>query len=371
MSQRPTVTTAFCVAALATAVTVASLGGLMACSTASSPSVAGGGVDGGDASTDAPVSAPESGSGVDGSADASPTEGGPDHDAAVAADGASDAAASSTEGGEAGVDGSFMPPPVTPVCSQTAVWGAGTLLAISTSSDDELDSITPDALTIAWTEGTGASATLEIADRASTTDPFGAPQSLAAGQFTADRVALSPDGLRLVVVNADAQGFSELTRSARTSSSVFGAAATGSYANLNGALSSGLSYGDPVLGADDAVFYYSVYGGSQTATIYRTARLLKGDTWPTGAALTSSTGLAAQGTLRRRPTGISSDEQTLFFFDEVMGIERAAWIDSSTGAYDAFVNLAGYRLASPVSACDALYYSAQGASSIDLFVAND
>ena len=367
MSQRPTVTAAFCVAALAT---VATLGGLMACSTASSPSVAGGGNDGGDASTDAPVSAAESGSGVDGSADASPTEGGPDRDAAATADGASDAPASSTEGGEAGVDGTFMPPPVTPVCSQTAVWGAGTPLAISTSSDDELDSITPDALTIAWTEGTGSSATLEIADRASTTDPFGAPQSLAAGQFTADRVALSPDGLRLVVVNADAQGFSELTRSARTSSSAFGAAATGSYTNLNGALSSGLSYGDPLLGADDAVFYYSVYGGSQTATIYRTARLLQGDTWPTGAALASSTGLAAQGTLRRRPTGISSDEQTLFFFDEVMGIERAAWIDLSTGAYDAFVDLAGYRLASPVSACDALYYSAQGTSSVDLFVAN-
>jgi hypothetical protein len=129
-----------------------------------------------------------------------------------------------------------------------------------------------------------------------------------------------------------------------------------------------LSYGDPLLGADDAVFYYSAYGGSQTATIYRAERLLSTDPWPAGAALAPSTGLAAQGALRRRPTGISSDEQTLFIWDEIMGMERAAWIDPSTGAYDVFVDLASYSLAAPASSCNTLYYSAPGASSIDLFV---
>ncbi len=51
-----------------------------------------------------------------------------------------------------------------------------------------------------------------------------------------------------------------------------------------------------------------------------------------------------------------------------MGIERAAWLDQSTGAYDMFVNLASYRLAAPASSCNALYYSAPGAASTDLFV---
>ena len=45
-----------------------------------------------------------------------------------------------------------------------------------------------------------------------------------------------------------------------------------------------------VLPADDTVFYYSIYGGTRTATVFRTPRLLPGDPWPAGAALTSSTG---------------------------------------------------------------------------------
>jgi len=348
---------------VAIASAVAALAGLLACSSAASPPAADGGFGGDDASADAPVSVVESGSAAD-AANAADGRG----EGSTDGQASSDAVASSMDGGDSGVDGAYMPPPVGAVCSQTATWGTGTLLSISTPADDELDSITADELTIAWTEGSGSSATIEIADRASNTDAFGAPQSLPAGQFTADRVSLSPDGLRLVVVNADAHGFSELTRSARTSSSAFGPAATGSYATLNGVLAPELSYGDPLLGADDAVFYYSVYGGGQTATLYRAARLLSTDPWPAGAALAPSAGLAAQGTLRRRPTGISSDEQTLFVWDEVMGMERAAWIDMSTGAYNVFVDLASYELAAPASSCHALYYSAPGATSTDLFV---
>jgi hypothetical protein len=346
--------------------TAATLAGLLACSSTASPPASGDGLGGDDASADAPVSVVESGSAADAADAADATGGGGDG----SADGhvSSDAVASSMDGGESGVDGAYMPPPVGAVCAQTATWGSGSLLSISTPADDELDSITPDELTIAWTEGSGGSATIEIADRASNTDAFGAPQSLPAGQFTADRVSLSPDGLRLVVVNADAHGFSELTRSARTSSSAFGPAATGSYTTLNAVIPPEASYGDPLLGADDAVFYYSVYGGNQTATIYRAARLQSTDPWPAGAALASSTGLDAQGALRRRPTGISSDEQTLFIWDQVMGMERAAWIDQSTGAYDVFVDLASYSLAAPASSCNALYYSAPGATSTDLFV---
>ncbi len=264
--------------------------GLLACSSTASSPAPGGGPGGDDASSDAPVSVVESGSAADATADATDAADAPNGHGEGLADGPS-----SSDAGDSGIDGNYMPPPVGTVCSQTATWGAGTLLSISTPDDDELDSITPDELTIAWTEGTGSSATIEIADRASKTDAFGAPQSLPAGQYTADRVSLSPDGLRLVVVNADAHGFSELTRSARTSSSAFGAATAGSYSTLNGIIPPEASYGDPLLGADDAVFYYSVYGGTQTATIYRSARLLSTDPWPAGAALPASTGLAAQG----------------------------------------------------------------------------
>jgi hypothetical protein len=290
------------------------------------------------------------------------------------ADGGLDApsdAPSEAQAEEAGAESSSPPPP-TALCSMSASWATGALIVAPTGSNDELDAVTPDELTIAWTEGSGGAATIEYADRSTTSDPFGPAQALAAGQFAADRVSLSSDGLRLVVVDADAQGFSELVRASRAApGNAFGAPAVGSYANLDtpGTLAAGQSYGDPVLAADDSAFYYSVYGGGQVTTIFRATRLVSGDTWQVGSPLTSSTGLAAQGSLRRRPTGISSDEQTLFFWDEVQGIERAAWIDESTGAFDLFVDLGPRSMAVPDSMCSRLYYSSPGSASVNLFVA--
>ncbi len=347
---------------------LASLLALAACSSSSARPVLGGSLGAGQAT-------------IDGAADgAAPPDGGAPEVGANGGDAAADGArvrdgSSSDEGGETpgdggvSADGSYMPPPVTPVCSPTATWAPGTVLAISSAADDVLDAITPDELTIVWTEGSGGSATVEIADRAARTDPFSPPQALPAAQFTADRVAISPDGLTLVVVNADARGYSELSRAVRTSSSAFGTASTGSFANLDGALPVGASCGDPLRSADGAAFFYSVYGGSQTATLFRTSRLLEADAWPPGAALAASTGLAAMGALRQRPTGIASDEQTLFVWDEITGTERAAWLDASTGHYDAFVDLGNRSMATTNVTCSHLYYSAPGTGSVDLFVA--
>jgi hypothetical protein len=342
--------------------------GLLGCSSAPRPPTSepepvrdGGGSTDARADADASVDSGRQGS-----------EGGSD----AGVDGGQDApsdAGDESPGEEAAVESGSGPPPPTAVCDPSATWGTGALIAVSTPSDDALDSITPDELTIAWTAGSGSTATVEYADRATSSDPYGAPQALAAGLFTTDRVSLSSDGLRLVVVNADGQGFSELVRAGRTSADAFGEPAVGAYANLDmpGALAAGQSYGDPVLAADDAVFYYSIYGGGQTTTMFRTSRLVSGDSWEEGTPLTASTGLAAQGSLRRRPTGISSDEQTLFFWDEVQGMERAAWIDHATGAFDAFVDLAARSMAAPNVTCTRLYYSSPGAASIDLFAAGD
>jgi hypothetical protein len=296
-------------------------------------------------------------------------------DASKAGDaGVSDAMTSATADSNAGDDApAFMgPPPPGPACSKTSTWASGVLVSISSVSDsDELDAVTPDELTIVWTLGTGNARTLNYADRASTSDAFSAPQSLAAGQFIADRSAISPDGLRLIVVNADGQGFSELTRTSRAlPAEAFGAPATGSFTNLDtpGVLTNGQSYGDPVVSADDTVFYYSVYGGTgQTQTIFRAARLLPGDAWSDGAPLLGSSDLAPQGSLRRRPTGISADKQTLFIWDEVSSFERAGWLNDSTGSFDSFVDLGSRSMAAPNQACNRLYYSATGASSVDVF----
>jgi hypothetical protein len=297
-------------------------------------------------------------------------------------EGASPEAAAGMDAGEAGDggdapdadEGGGFPPPAAALCSPSASWQTGVLLPVSTPDDDELDSVTPDELSIAWIVGTGSAAMIEYADRATAGDAFGAPQVLPAGLFVTDRVSLSQDGLRLAFVDPDRQGFSELTRASRAApGNTFGGPAVGEFSNLDGpgALGAGQFYGDPVLSADDTAFYYSVYGGGQTATLFRTARLVPGDTWPVGVALPASSGLAAQGSLRRRPTGISADDQTLFFWDEVLGTERAAWMDESTGAFDAFVDLGTRTMAAPDATCARLYYSAAGTGSVDLFVAGD
>jgi|HubBroStandDraft_2_1064218.scaffolds.fasta_scaffold40876_1 hypothetical protein len=307
--------------------------------------------------------------------------------------GASNADGAATEGGGSGAGGDAAtgpsgPPPPGPVCSQTATWGAGTELAISASSDatsldNNLGAITPDELTIAWTIGTGSSAVIAYADRAADTDPFGEPQTLSASSFAQDRVAVSPDGLRLVVVSSDRQGFLELTRTARSgASNTFGAASVGSYSNFVGILPMGESFGDPVLSADDNTFYYSIYGRpGETDTIARTTRLVSTDAWPSGALLPATSVLAEEQeevTLRRRPTAISSDDQTLFYWDEVSGTERATWINTSTGVFTGFVDLGARQWANPNTACTRLYYSDQpgaasldGATALDLFVCSN
>jgi hypothetical protein len=272
---------------------------------------------------------------------------------------------------EAGDEGVFTGPPrPPPLCHVDAGWGPGAPLDVSTPQDDALDAITPDEQTVAWSVGAGPTMMIDYADRASNTDPFGAPLTLPAGAYLADRAALSPDGLRLVVVNTDGQGFSELTRTARPGA--FGSPGAGTFTNLDapGALATGERYGDPVLSADDRAFYYSVYGGGKTATIVRTARLFAGDPWPSGFSIPAATDLQAQGLLRRRPTAVSSDQQTLFFWDEVASVERAAWLDDATGAFDVFVTLGPLAGASPDLDCGRLYYSTSGASSVDLFVSS-
>jgi hypothetical protein len=301
---------------------------------------------------------------ADAASDSATAEAGTDRDTGANADADADAGAD--------VGGGGFPQPPAALCRTNAIWGVGTLLPVSAGSSNVLDAITPDELTMAWTSGTGGTATLYYADRATSAAVFGAPTALAAGAFAVDRAALSPDGLRLVVVSADGQAFLEATRASRTApGNAFGAPAAGTYANLDvaGVLGADQSYGDPVLSADDHFFYYSVFGSGLTATVYSTARIFGSDPWPSGSPVTSTSALQAQGARRRRPTGVSSDGQTLFFWDEVTAIERAAWINESTGSFDLFMDLGARSMAAPDTACDRLYYSAQGASSEDLFVA--
>jgi hypothetical protein len=347
------------------------------------------GSSGASGSSGAGASSGSSGAGgaSSGSSGAGASSGGGGTDGSASGDGAggttsSSGSGGSADGGDAGDSGgSYQPPPNAPNCGTTGSWGSGTLLSVSTGTDDLLDAITPDELTIVWTQVQGTTRTVTYADRPTIGGAFDV-RSLPAGLYSNDRVAISPNGLRLVVVDADAQGFSELTRSSRSDDFVptsdGGAASTTAYQNLNGTLGPGEAYGDPVIAADDAVFFYSVYAVQNDAgapdakanapTIYRSARLLSTDVWPGGSPLASSTGLFPEGSLRQRPTGLSADQQTLFVWSEITTTERMAWLNGAD-TFATFADLGSRSMAAPNLACTSLYYSAQGSTSIDLFVA--
>ncbi|MEO8800315.1 MAG: hypothetical protein ABI551_20650 [Polyangiaceae bacterium] len=265
--------------------------------------------------------------------------------------------------------------PVGPSVCDGGAFGAGGVLSLSSpTADDRLDSVTPDELSIAWTTGNGGSAVLSYSDRASTADAFGAPQSFAAGTYTADRVALSPDGLRLIVVKSDRSGFEELTRANRTGAgNTFSTPPTeGPFANnVNLLVPTGSFVGDPVIDASDVNFFYSQYDGTSGPTLFRANRLgfTYNDSWGIGFALDADPSLEAQGAMRRQPTGVSADARTLFVFDQTTSTERVSTQDTSSVKWGATVDYGQRLYAVPTESCGSLYYSAMGATTLDLFTA--
>jgi hypothetical protein len=269
------------------------------------------------------------------------------------------------------------PPVVTPsVCATGASWLAGTQLGVSTAADDQMGAITPDELTIAWTAVTGTIPSVMVADRFATTSPFGTAMAVpvSPGFYAADKVALSPDGLRLVLVRSDYKSYGVIARTAR-GLAFAPPPQDGEFNLINSTPTMGelaVRVGDPMIGAHDTSFYYSLYGGGLLDTILESTRADTSSSWPNGAVL-RATGNALQqaGPYRRRPTGIAADDRTLFYWDEVDSAEKVAWRPTATTAFDHFETLgASFRGAVPNATCDKLYYSAAGtAGGLDLFVA--
>jgi hypothetical protein len=326
--------------------------------------------------TDAAGSTPDAAAAPDSAADGSADDG--------ASDSAPDVAPEATD--DATIDAAPDAPPAPPLCNPTATWGTGTLLAISTPDLDRFGSISADELSIAWmTPGTADGGTLSdaggadggtvsgvvhYADRVSTAVPFGPPQVLPAiaGYFSLGAVALSPDGLHLIIVRADLQGFGEVTRPAR--GTPFGTTVDQTpFSQLNLLAGNG-AVDDPAMAGSGTALAISNYGFDMSFSLTLTHRPMVGSAWM-GWDRRSETELRVDPTGKlRRPTGVAADERTLFFWDEVRGIERAAWRDSIPGMFTTFLDLGPRQFAQPNAACTRIYYSAPGASSVDLFYAD-
>jgi hypothetical protein len=280
----------------------------------------------------------------------------------------SDAGGSAANAGEGGAAGGAGPAPsVPPVCAPSARFGAAQRLAISTAGDDELGSITPDELTIAWVAENKA----YVADRTVADAAFGEPIPVQGGSDYFARVATSPDGLQLVGVRIDGASFGLLTRTAR-GRAFDGAPDESGFGSLYSAELARYSEGpfaDPLFDATGRRLLYSALDPESdgVATIYESN--FTAGSLPWGVAVQGPLLFAVDGAFRR-PSGLSSDARTLFYWDEVTMEARAAWRPSRDRAFASSESLGDRRGAAPNAACDRIYFSLIDGAARDLFFAD-
>ena len=290
--------------------------------------------------------------------------------------------ASDTAGGEAGrgvagtpsdagAGGSESPgtdpPPVDELCPRAPSLGGAEKLSLSTDADERFGGITPDELVIAWTVTLDETVTLYVASREDAGAAFGEPVSVVIEAALEDKVALSPDGLRVAFVNPDRKGFSVMARPSLDDA--FGLSMAGEFALLDatgGGLPAGAFYADPVLAGDGISFYYSQYGDDTDATLRLSNRLAETDPWPAGGPLPSR-GLSAAGGDRFAPTGASRDGRALFLWDTAAQTEVLAFVGDDSFEFEPVFELGPLNGAAPNGACTRLYYSAPDPS-LDVFV---
>jgi hypothetical protein len=275
-------------------------------------------------------------------------------DAGVSPDGGD--AGPADAGGDA-ADAAVDPPGI---CGATLNVGNGAALPSSTAADDFGLSVTADELSMAWVTGTAGQVTLHYADRAQKSDAFGATKTIGpSAAFAASRVALTPDGLGLAVVNADGLGFSLLSRAQRGDD--FGAPTVGPFQLLNDQGANvlgpaGQRYADPLFASAAAYFVFSRFGGGLGTTVYAGTRIFATDPYSPGTPY-AETALASTGGKRRIVTGASEDLRTLFVYDEAQSKSLAVSL-GVTGAVTSTADLGPARDLQASGDCKAFYFTA-------------
>jgi hypothetical protein len=257
--------------------------------------------------------------------------------------------------------------PSDPLCAKGKSWKAsGVMTSVGDPLFARLGGITPNELLVAWTDSDDS---ISVAMRPDSTSDFGAPTNWAPSAFdggvaTLDdngdgpRVALAPSGDQAMVVGASGVDFLVYERTGGGSAWMAGSAAP--FAAVRAAVvQMNATVWEPVLGSSS--FFYLVVpatGASGPPVLYESTYDTQSQKWNAGVALPNPEFASPDASTLRRPTGVSADGQTLFFFDEVSGIERAAWRSSPTAPFDHFEDVPVAPEATPNGDCSVLYYQA-------------
>jgi hypothetical protein len=212
---------------------------------------------------------------------------------------------------------------------------------------------------MAWTTNVAGKITLHYSDRADkdaafTTDNV-LPDSLGLGE---DKVALSADGLTMIVGSADHKSLRQLKRSAR--GATFDAASPDStpFARLVGVGGEGgpaKQVSDVVLSKDGKWLFYTDPTRTSGTSMNVSLRLSDG-TYDDPNPIPEDRLIMVGGKYRRRPSGISADGLTLFYFDEAIGASFLAFHPPGSLGFDGFFAFAPSGSgATPSESCGRVY----------------
>jgi hypothetical protein len=222
-------------------------------------------------------------------------------------------------------------------------------------------------LTVAWTRTDGSVA---VADRATETSSFQPVNIAPMEQLQADaRLALDPGGTLLLGVAQSGSSFAMLQRP--NTKMLWKSASPAAFGAISDAVAqAGATMSEPVLAASGDAFFYLVTPAAGAPAIYESTLDTSTGQWKAGVALPNPELASTDATHRRRPTGASSDDRTLFFFDEMAQVERAAWRDDPASPFHTFQDIAIAPEAAPNGECSLLYFKAHDSAGTEgIFVA--
>jgi hypothetical protein len=237
------------------------------------------------------------------------------------------------------------------LCPTGHAWTAGA--AILSQSIDRFGGVALTGLTAVWTLPSGDPV---AADRTTTSAPFSTlsvllpapPAGNRAGLDSTGTVVLAaPErGSALIWQRSDAQQPWQLSTSTTTPfDPIFNAVAL-----LNA------TWSEPAFGASGDRLFYMATPASGAPVMYESTWDSANSNWAAGTPLTETELASVDATHLRRPTGASADDLTLFYFDEVAGVESAAWRVSTTQPFSHFETIPVAPEAAPSADCTTLYF---------------
>ena len=301
--------------------------------------------------------------------DTAPFDSGSPPDTTATSDGKADGADAAVDG-TVGID---TAPPDTgppPLCPTGFSDTPGTAVDYTHGEGELLAALTWDELTMAWTTNVAGVITVHYSDRATkdgafVTD-FTLPSTL--GPFPDDKVTFTADGLTMLFMSEDQQTVHQITRASRGVVFDPSTLTSAAFTRITGPSTEGgggmKKLADLVLSKDGKWLFYTNLNRSSGTTIMLSVQLGDGS-WDYPNPV-DATRLEMDSGFRRRPTGISGDKRTLFYYDEASEAPYVAFRVWDTAVFNKFYGYAPTgRRPIPVDSCDRVYLSVEVADKLD------